>query len=163
MTPGVEIHANVLHTLLTGSFLKPVPAGVRVGSLAPTAGATVAVVVALAGAQMSLWALLVLGLALIGTHIAFRFGWLLSSMELTLAFVWASIGGIVYRSLTAEKKSSFFRNAVALFVGKQVAHSLDQNQKIGLSRASARWSRSCLSRAGVLRGAYRCLRVLVCP
>ncbi len=133
MTPGVEIHANVLHTLLTGSFLKPVPAGVRVGSLALTAGATVAVVVALAGAQMSLWALLVLGLALIGTHIAFRFGWLLSSMELTLAFVWASIGGIVYRSLTAEKKSSFFRNAVALFVGKQVAHSLDQNQKIGLT------------------------------
>jgi adenylate cyclase len=50
-----------------------------------------------------------------------------------LVFVWALIGGVVYRFATAEKKSSFFKSAVALFVGKQVAHSLDQNQKIGLT------------------------------
>ena len=53
--------------------------------------------------------------------------------RLLLVFVWALIGGVVYRFATAEKKSSFFKSAVALFVGKQVAHSLDQNQKIGLT------------------------------
>lgn len=133
MTPGVEIHANALNTILTHAFFTPVPQNIRRASLAITAGATVAVVVSFAGAQMALWSLVVLTLALIGTHIAFRAGWLLSSMEMSLAFILALIGGIVYRFATAEKKSSFFRNAVALFVGKQVAHSLDQSQQIGLT------------------------------
>src|ERR1700683_260249 len=43
MTPGVEIHANALRTLLTGDFLRPVPDWVRVVTLAVVAGATVAV------------------------------------------------------------------------------------------------------------------------
>lgn len=133
MTPGVEIHANTLHTILTGAFLKPVPEIARRACLAITATATVAVVVSFAGAQIALWSLAVLSLALIGTHVAFRAGWLLSSMEMTLVFVWALIGGVVYRFATAEKKSSFFRNAVALFVGKQVARSLEQDQTIGLT------------------------------
>lgn len=133
MTAGVEIHANTLRTLLTGDFLKPVPAWARILSLALAAGATVAVVTSLAGAQMAIWSLAVLGLSLLATHIFFIDGWLLSSTELMLVFVWALIGGVIYRFATAEKKSSFFKSAVALFVGKQVAHSLDQNQKIGLT------------------------------
>jgi adenylate cyclase len=133
MTPGVEIHANTLRTLLTGDFLKPVPAWLRVFSLAVAAGATVAVVTFFAGAQMSVLCVAVLGLALLATHILFISGWLLSSTELMLVFVWALVGGVVYRFATAEKKSSFFKSAVALFVGKQVALSLDRNQKIGLT------------------------------
>jgi len=133
MTPGVEIHANALRTILTGDFLKPVPAWVRILSLAIAAGATVAVVTSFAGAQMGIWSIAVLVLALLATHILFIAGWLLSSTEMLLVFVWALIGGVVYRFATAEKKSSFFKSAVALFVGKQVAHSLDQNQKIGLT------------------------------
>jgi adenylate cyclase len=133
MTPGVEIHANTLRTLLTGDFLKPVPTWARVLSLAIAGGATVAVVTSFAGAQMGIWSIVVLTLALLATHIFFIAGWLLSSMEMLLAFVWALIGGIIYRFATAEKKSSFFKSAVALFVGKQVAYSLDQNQKIGLT------------------------------
>ena len=133
MTPGVEIHANTLRTLLTGDFLKPVPAWARVLSLAIAGGATVAVVTAFAGAQMAALSILVLGLALLATHIFFIAGWLLSSTELMLVFVWALVGGIIYRFATAEKKSSFFKSAVALFVGKQVAHSLDQGEKIGLT------------------------------
>ncbi len=40
---------------------------------------------------------------------------------------------MVYRFATAERKSSFFKSAVALFVGKQVAQSLEKDQKIGLT------------------------------
>jgi adenylate cyclase len=133
MTPGVEIHANTLRTLLTGDFLKPVPAWARILSLAIAAGATVAVVTSFTGAQMGILCIVVLGLALLATHILFIAGWLLSSTELMLVFVWALVGGVVYRFATAEKKSSFFKSAVALFVGKQVALSLDQNEKIGLT------------------------------
>ncbi|MGA2712035.1 MAG: adenylate/guanylate cyclase domain-containing protein [Bryobacteraceae bacterium] len=132
-TPGVEIHANTLRTLLTGDFLKPVPAWARILSLAIAAGATVAVVTSFAGAQMGILCIVVLGLALLATHILFIAGWLLSSTELMLVFVWALVGGVIYRFATAEKKSSFFKSAVALFVGKQVALSLDQNEKIGLT------------------------------
>jgi adenylate cyclase len=132
-TPGVEIHANTLNTILTGNFLRPAPEWARVLALALASAATVAVVTSFAGTQMGIWSILVLALGLISTQIAFRAGWLLSSSEITLAFLSSVIGGVVYRFATAEKKSSFFRNAVALFVGKQVAHSLDQSQKIGLT------------------------------
>jgi adenylate cyclase len=133
MTPGVEIHANALRTLLTGEFLKPVPAWIRILALIIMAGATVAVVASFAGAQMGIWCVVLLVAALIATHVLFRVGWLLSSTELLLVFTWSLIGGIVYRFATAEKKSNFFKSAVALFVGKQVAHSLDRGDKIGLS------------------------------
>jgi len=52
---------------------------------------------------------------------------------LGLAFAFSLLGGVVYRFTTAERKSSFFKNAVALFVGKQVAQSLDSSEKIGLT------------------------------
>jgi adenylate cyclase len=133
MTPGVEIHANTLRTLLTGDYLKPVPDWVRILALSATAAATVAVVTSFAGAQMGLFSVLVLALALIATHVFFRAGWLISSAQMILVFVWSLIGGVVYRFATAERKSSFFKNAVALFVGKQVAQSLDKDQKIGLT------------------------------
>jgi len=127
------VHANTLRTLLTGDFLQPVPQWARILALAATSAATVTVVTAFAGMQMGIWCVVVLALALIGTHVAFRAGWLVSSTEVALAFTWALIGGIIYRFATAEKKSSFFKSAVALFVGKQVAHSLEADQKIGLT------------------------------
>jgi adenylate cyclase len=133
MTPGVEIHANTLRTLLTGDFLQPVPAWVRIAALTATAGGTVAVAAAVAVSQTAIWSLAVLAVSLIFTHVMFRAGWLLSSADMMLAFVFSLIGGIVYRFATAEKKSSFFRSAVALFVGKDVAKSLDQSEKIGLT------------------------------
>jgi adenylate cyclase len=43
------------------------------------------------------------------------------------------VGGVVYRFATAEKKSSFFRSAVALFVGREVATSLEEKQKIDMT------------------------------
>jgi adenylate cyclase len=133
MTPGVEIHANTLRTLLTGDYLKPVPNWVRILALTVAAAATVAVVTSFAGAQLGLLSVLVLAMALVATHIFFREGWLLSSAQMILVFVWSLIGGVVYRFATAERKSSFFKSAVALFVGKQVAQSLEKDQKIGLT------------------------------
>lgn len=132
-TPGVEVHANTLNTLLSERFLKPVSPSVRILALALTAGATVAVVLSFSGGQMAVCSVAVLALALIATQIAFRFGWLLSAMELPMAFVWSLVGGVIYRSLTAEKKSRFFRKAMALFVGERLTESLEKHQRIGLT------------------------------
>ena len=132
-TPGVEIWANSLRTLLTGDFLQPVPEWARIASLIAVAGITVAVIAAFAVSQTAIWSIIVLAVALIFTHVLFRAGWLLSSFDMLMSFTFALIGGVIYRRATAEKKSSFFKNAVALFVGKDVARSLDQSEHIGLT------------------------------
>jgi adenylate cyclase len=132
-TPGVEIHANTLNTLLTGQFVQPVPQWAEISGLTAIAGICIAVVTLLAVSHTSgLWVLLVLA-SLVGTHLIFLQGWLFSTSETVLTLTWTLIGGIVYRFATAEKKSSFFKSAVALFVGKQVASSLDKSGKIGLT------------------------------
>jgi class 3 adenylate cyclase len=133
MTPGVEIHANTLRTILTGSFLEPVPQWARLTALMLVTGATVAIVTSFAVAQTALWSMVLLAAALVATHLFFLAGKVFSTTEILIGFVWALLGGIVYRFATAEKKSSFFRSAVALFVGKQVAQSLDQSGQLGLT------------------------------
>jgi len=132
-TAGVEIHANTLETLLKGNFLRPVPEWVRITAMIVAGGATIAVGAAFAASQTALWSALVLLIALVFTHIMFRMGWLISSTDMMLTFIFALIGGTIYRFATAEKKSTFFKSAVALFVGKDVAKSLDQSEQIGLT------------------------------
>jgi adenylate cyclase len=132
-TPGVEIHANTINTLLTGDFLQPVSPQARFLGLLAVSGACVAVVAALGVAQTAAWATILLLAALIATHLLFLQGWLFSTSEAALTFAWALLGGVVYRFATAEKKSSFFRSAVALFVGREVATSLEEKQSIDLT------------------------------
>jgi len=132
-TPGVEIHASTFRTLLTGDFLNPVPDWARVAALVLDAGVCIAVVTAFGVSQTAVWSILALVLTLTATHVLFLSGWLLSSAEMVVAFGFSLIGGVIYRFATAEKKSSFFKSAVALFVGKQVAQSLEQSEQIGLT------------------------------
>lgn len=132
-TPGVEIHANALETLLKGNFLRPVPEWARITAMVAAAGATITVGAVFAASQTALWSALVLLAALVFTHIMFRVGWLLSSTDMMLTFVFSLIGGTIYRFATAEKKSSFFKSAVALFVSKDVAKSLEQSEQIALT------------------------------
>ena len=70
---------------------------------------------------------------LAATHLLFLEGWLLSSSEMMIAFTASLLGAVIFRFATAERKGSFFKNAVALFVGKQVATSLDQSEQIALT------------------------------
>ena len=131
-TPGVEIHANTVRTLLAGNFLSPVPQWARISALILDAAICITVVTSF-GVSQGVLSILALLLMIVATHVLFLSGWLLSSSEVALTFVWTLIGGIVYRFATAEKKSSFFKSAVALFVGKDVAKSLDQSGMIGLT------------------------------
>ena len=132
-TPGVEIHANTVRTLLAGNFLSPVPQWARVSALILDAAICITVVTSFDVTQTAVWSILALLLTIAATHVMFLSGWLLSTSEALLTFAWALIGGVIYRFATAEKKSSFFKSAVALFVGKDVARSLDQSNEIALT------------------------------
>ncbi len=132
-TPGVEIHANAIHTLLTENYLQPVPQWVLISGLVLASGICVAVVTTLAVSQTALWWVVLVIAALGATHLLFLQGWLFSTSETILTLTWSLIGGIIYRFATAEKKSSFFRSAVALFVGREVATSLEKTQKIDMT------------------------------
>jgi adenylate cyclase len=133
-TPGVEVHANVVHTLLTGDYLTPAPEWTRIVALTLAATLCVIAVTAFPAVTLTaLWSVVVLSVLLSGTHLLFRAGWLLSTSQMLLAFAWSLLGGVIYRFATAEKKSSFFRSAVALFVGRQVATSLDETNRIEMT------------------------------
>ncbi len=132
-TAGVEIHANTLNTLLTGDYLQPVPDWVRIVGLLLASVACVAIVSFLAVGATVGWFVALLVAVLAATHLLFLRGWLFSTSEAALTLTIALIGQVVYRFATAEKKSSFFRSAVAMFVGREVATSLEKSEKIDLT------------------------------
>ena len=133
LTPGVEVHANTLNTILTRRYLIPAPEWLRLLSLLVITGVTVLAAVMLA-AKTAPASLAAVGAAVfIVSHLFFRSGVILPTAELLAAWVFALFGAIVYRNATAEKKSAFFRSAVALFVGKQVARTLDESQQLRLT------------------------------
>jgi adenylate cyclase len=132
-TSGVEIHANTLQTILSGSYLLPLPPWGRSLALLLIAVVTVAVGMTLSVGRSAAATILALLVAFGGTSVLFRQGWILSAAELTLCWLCCLVATIVYRFAAAEKRRDLFRRAVALFVGKQVATALDNTQQIRLS------------------------------
>jgi len=132
-TAGFEIHANTIETLLKRNYLQWVPLWVLAAGLLAVAGACVAIVAAFPVSRAVVGSLGVLVLVLTGTHIAFLQGWFFSTSDSVFTMAWAILGGVVYRFATAEKKSSFFKSAVALFVGREVATSLETTEKISMT------------------------------
>lgn len=130
-TAGVEIHANTIRTLLARDYLTPLSEPWRNGALA--AAATLTVVIAM---SWPAWWLALDAIAiLIATHLLFRFGLILSASEMLTAALLCTVAAVVYRFSTAEQRGDLFRKAISLFVGKQVAASLENTQTIRLSGA----------------------------
>ena len=128
-TAGVEIHANTVRTLLTHDFLTPISESWRNTALIGAAAATVAIAMQWTAGWLALEAIVLLAL----THLLFRAGTLLSAAELLVAAVLSTIAAVVYRFSTAEQRGDLFQKAIRLFVGKQLATSLEDTQTIRLS------------------------------
>ena len=132
-TPGVEIHANTLRTLMSGEFLVSVPDWFRLFALLVNTVLCVAAVSFLKVRQTIFAGVGGVIVMLVLTHGLFRYGLILSTSEMLVSFLLALAGGIVFRFATAEKKSKFFKTAMTLFVGKDVTKSLDESGVISLT------------------------------
>lgn len=131
--PGTEIHANTLHTLLKKAYMLPVPEPVRAGSLMAAGAVTATVVTELAPGLAVAGMFLELALILFGTHWLFLQGRILSTSEILIAVAVCLVLSLVYRFATAENRGNLFKRAVAVFVGKDLAASLDTTEGFALS------------------------------
>jgi len=132
-TAGVEIQANTLRTLLDGDYIVPVGTGVRVLTLALLTFLTAIVATSLPARQTAFWIALGIGTTAVATHLLFRYGRLISTSELLLGCLITLVLSMAYRFLTAEKRGLFFQKAISVFVGKQLATTLSEDQRISLS------------------------------
>lgn len=130
---GAEIHANTLETILKRAYLLPVPEAVRTGSFLVVAAATATIVTELAPGLAAAGMLLEVLLILIGTHWLFRQGRILSTSEMLVAAALCLVLSLIYRFATAENRGNLFKRAVAVFVGKDLAASLDVTEGFALS------------------------------
>jgi len=134
LTPGVEIHANTVRTLLTRNYLLPAPEWALALALLLATSVTVAIVTALTASRAVSFVLLEVAAILIATHVLFVLGFVLSTSEVLLATSVSLIASLVYRYATEENRGDLFHRAVSLFVGKQLASSLEESSEgIGLS------------------------------
>ncbi len=133
LTPGVEIHANTVRTLLDHLYLVPAPLWVRLFALLLATAVTVWITVFFSTSRAVAFVLLEIAAILVGTHLFFEGGFILSTSQLLLGTFICLIASVVYRFSTAERRGKLFHSAVALFVGKQVASSLDETEAIALS------------------------------
>jgi class 3 adenylate cyclase len=133
LTAGVEIHANTIRTLLDHLYLVPVPGWVRLLALILATSLTVWIATTLIAWRAAVFVLLEVIAILGATHLVFEGGFILSTSEMLLATSLCLIGSVVYRFGTEEKGRNLFRRAVSMFVGKQLATSLDETQAIALS------------------------------
>ena len=127
--PGVEIHANTVRTLLTRSYLIPAPQWVLVLALLLAASATVAIVTSLAASRAVGFVLLEVLAILFTTHLLFERGFIVSTSEVLLATSVSLIASLVYRYATEETRGNLFHRAVSIFVGKQLASSLEESSE----------------------------------
>jgi adenylate cyclase len=132
-TAGVEIHAGALYTLLERKYLIEVPQWTRLGALLLAAGGAAAAASTLGAWSVAGWLAGGAAVALALIHGLFRAGWLLSSSEVLLSGLAALLLTSAYRFVSAESRSRFFHNAVALFVGKKLAKTLADAESIALS------------------------------
>jgi adenylate cyclase len=94
---------------------------------------TVAIVTSCVASRAVSFVLLeVLGL-LVATHLFFEAGWILSTSEVLLATSLGLVASLVYRYATEETRGNLFHRAVSLFVGKQLASSLEESDSIALT------------------------------
>lgn len=133
LTPGVEIHANTVRTLLTQKFLLPAPPWVVALALLIATGATVWITTLLSAGRAVAFILLEVAGILVATHLLFEGDILVSTSEVLLGTSLCLIASVVYRFATAEKRGDLFHRAVSIFVGKQLASSLEESDSIKLS------------------------------
>lgn len=128
LTPGLQIHAAALNTLLTGRYVRPAPAPVAVGLI---------VVASLAGFGLAfrsrpLWGL-ALAAAALGVLLAAglltleRTGLWIPAAAITVAGSASFLGGYIVRFLTVDRSRRQIRRLFGRYVSEPVMRELTRN------------------------------------
>jgi len=133
LTAGVEIDANTIQTVLAHNYLLAIPEWVRGIALLTASAATISIVAFTTAGMVAVWVAIEALAILVFAQMVFRVGLILSASELLAASAISLIAAIVFRFSKAERRGNLFRKAVSLFVGKELAESLDDTQSIRLS------------------------------
>ena len=133
LTPGVEIHASTVGTLLNRSYLLPAPQWALVLALLAATTMAVLIITSFPASRAVILMLLEVLAILVATHLLFERRLILSTSEVLLGTSVGLIASLVYRNATQENRGNLFRRAISLFVGKQLATSLDESEAIALS------------------------------
>jgi adenylate cyclase len=132
-TPGVEVHANTIRTLLNRIYLVPAPQWILLLALLATTSLAVLVVTSLNVGRAIVLVVLEAGIIIAATQALFNRGLVLSTSQLLTATAVALITSLIYRWTTEESRGDLFHKAVSLFVGKQLASSLEETSSIALT------------------------------
>ena len=132
-TAGVEIHANALNTLLTGRFLQDVPVLIKVGLMALSALLFSLATMFTSRWRMVCWHAFFTVAILAGTQWSFHSGWLAPVTSIFLSALAAFLLALIVSYLTVARHRDAFRKAVNLFVGSEVAASVESTGKVSLS------------------------------
>ena len=132
-TAGVEIHANTVRTILDRRYLIPAAPWVRIAALLLATILAVWITTTRAASRAAIFMVLEFAAIIGATHLAFEGGCIVSTSEILLATAICLVVSVVYRFWTEEKGRNLFQRAVSLFVGKQLATSLEETQAIALS------------------------------
>ena len=133
LTPGVEIHANTVHTIIDRSFLRAVPSSVETSVILLASALATLIMLWFRPWLVASWMLVESVAIAVSTFMLFLGGWVLSTSEILLAVIFSATGAGIYRFLTTQQRGLLFRKAISLFVGHQVATSLDEADDIALS------------------------------
>ena len=132
-TAGVEIHANAIGTLLNEDYLTPVPFWGRLIAAVVVATAAVCATGWLGTTGGTVAVASLVGMILFGTYLLFCAGVTLRLSELLITCATAVIATGVYRLSTSQQRSELFGQALRVFVGREIASSLDSSGNIVLS------------------------------
>jgi len=132
-TAGVEIHANTIESLLRRRSLLWVPDSARIAALIAVSAATVGVTALLGTMATGIWVTGVLMTVVLLAHAAFRLGFIISLPQLLIAAICSMVLAGLYRLSITQKRTELFRSAVGMFIGRNVAASLDLAGHISLS------------------------------
>ena len=104
-TPGVEIHANTISTLVERKFLEPVAPWMEWLALLLATGVTVLIATELAAWRAVAFVLLEVAAVLVCTHLLFEGGFILSTSDPLLATSLCLVGSVFYRFNMANQSN----------------------------------------------------------
>lgn len=120
VTPGVEIHANILDNVLSGGFLRRMDGLAEQGYVLALA-LLVAAVGARTRPKVGATAVALLAAVLLGIHWAlFAHGWVLPIVSLAVALAGTYLGVVLYKYAAEEREKTRIRTAFGHYLAPQV-------------------------------------------